>query len=364
VTRLTDLTRLDRIGVPVFAAIRGNPMGEAVSVSTGKGWTADAAELGALAEALERYCAEPRSRLPIARARHAELDGESLAPQTFPVDPNLPPSPDATLEWVRGSRIGGGEPVWIPANAVFFPYEPRPLTAFFAANTNGLAAGETVEDAICHGLLECIERDAYARALLLATLGKGDLTPPLRPTDLGPRLTEISAALAADGFALLFRDVTADTGVPTVLCTISDREVVEDRRVHYGCAARLLGTTAGEDAFLEAVQSRSTDLQGAREDLTDPRDEPPPHRWFVDGDDETHARPPTGEAAANSGASITRLLAGLERVGIHDAAFVELSTETFPLRVVRVVVPALEIWADDPHRRGKRFLQWMSESSS
>ena len=56
ITRLADLTGLDRIGVPVFAAIR--PNSRSVATSQGKGLTADAARAGALMEAVERWHAE------------------------------------------------------------------------------------------------------------------------------------------------------------------------------------------------------------------------------------------------------------------------------------------------------------------
>jgi YcaO-like protein with predicted kinase domain len=44
ITRLADLTGLDRIGVPVFAAIR--PNSRSVATSQGKGLTKDAARAG------------------------------------------------------------------------------------------------------------------------------------------------------------------------------------------------------------------------------------------------------------------------------------------------------------------------------
>ena len=56
VTRVADVTRLDRIGLPCWQAIR--PMGRSLSVHQGKGVTDDDARLGAVLEALEAHCGE------------------------------------------------------------------------------------------------------------------------------------------------------------------------------------------------------------------------------------------------------------------------------------------------------------------
>ena len=56
VTRLADITRLDRLGLPVWQAVR--PAGKALSVHQGKGSSPIAAKVGALCEAIECHCAE------------------------------------------------------------------------------------------------------------------------------------------------------------------------------------------------------------------------------------------------------------------------------------------------------------------
>ena len=56
VTRLADVTRLDRLGLPVWQAVR--PMSRAVSVHQGKGATDADAKVGALLEGVESHAAE------------------------------------------------------------------------------------------------------------------------------------------------------------------------------------------------------------------------------------------------------------------------------------------------------------------
>src|SRR5690606_30183412 len=55
ITRIAELTGLDTLGIPVFAAIR--PMGKSLSTQQGKGLTAEAARISALMESLETFSA-------------------------------------------------------------------------------------------------------------------------------------------------------------------------------------------------------------------------------------------------------------------------------------------------------------------
>src|SRR6185503_3875678 len=56
ITRIAELTGLDTLGIPVFAAIR--PMGRSLSTQQGKGLVPDAARVSALMESLETWTAE------------------------------------------------------------------------------------------------------------------------------------------------------------------------------------------------------------------------------------------------------------------------------------------------------------------
>ena len=58
VTRVTEITHLDRVGIPVFSAIRPTAQDGAVSIYAGKGATTEQAKASAMMEAFERYSAE------------------------------------------------------------------------------------------------------------------------------------------------------------------------------------------------------------------------------------------------------------------------------------------------------------------
>ncbi|MCQ5377173.1 MAG: YcaO-like family protein, partial [Candidatus Methanomethylicia archaeon] len=59
ITRVADITGLDRIGIPIFTSIRPAAATGAVTVYTGKGFTEEEAQVSAIMEGIERFSAEP-----------------------------------------------------------------------------------------------------------------------------------------------------------------------------------------------------------------------------------------------------------------------------------------------------------------
>jgi ribosomal protein S12 methylthiotransferase accessory factor len=62
-------------------------------------------------------------------------------------------------DWVRGEDLVNGEPVYVPASAVYFFRTP----SLHLTSTNGLASGNHPAEASLHALYELIERDAMSR---------------------------------------------------------------------------------------------------------------------------------------------------------------------------------------------------------
>ena len=75
ITRVADITNLDRIGIPVFSSIRPTAQRGAVSVYNGKGATPIEARVSAMMEGIERYSAELHDH-KIIDADYAGLSGD------------------------------------------------------------------------------------------------------------------------------------------------------------------------------------------------------------------------------------------------------------------------------------------------
>jgi ribosomal protein S12 methylthiotransferase accessory factor len=179
ITRLADITDLDRIGIPVFSAIRPSAEGGAISVYNGKGRTKEEAKVSALMEGFERYSAEVRG-FNIVRKGVEEFmaDHNAINPMELILTPasafHLLKQP---VGWVKGIDLNGMEETWVPASAVFHPYVSKHDLALFRTSTNGLASGNNLEEAVLHGLCEVVERDAWSLAEGRRKIN-GDVTVP------------------------------------------------------------------------------------------------------------------------------------------------------------------------------------------
>ena len=72
VTKVADVTDLDRVGIPNFMTVRPHDHGPGISYYNGKGATRDQALAGALMEAVERHAGE-RYNGPMTTTSHYNL---------------------------------------------------------------------------------------------------------------------------------------------------------------------------------------------------------------------------------------------------------------------------------------------------
>ncbi len=183
VTRLADITGLDRIGIPVYSAIVPDSR-DLLSVYNGKGLRPVDAKAGALMEAIERQTAL-KVRLPFIEGAFAELRESKCVLDPKHMNLQLSPdySDDRTYSWCEGLDIVSGQPCYVPSKLAGFMWHDVPHPSpFVLTDTNGLASGNCREEAICHALCELAERDAWTEA----ELGAHHLPRQRRLFALGP----------------------------------------------------------------------------------------------------------------------------------------------------------------------------------
>ena len=351
ITRVADITNLDRIGIPVFSSIR--PMADkgAISVYNGKGATPTEAKVSAMMEGLERYSAELRDR---------ELKIDSFSHLDTALDPSdliLPEGadPDAMIPWISGWDIMNDEEILVPANAVFHPLSAD-YKRLFRTNTSGLASGNVIEEAIFHGLAEVIERDAWA--LVEATRRTGPLICDIEDGQAKGLLDKFAAAEVD----VYLRDITSDIGIPTCAAAADDVRLRDPTLLTTGMGTHTSAVVAVLRALTEVAQSRLTQIHGAREDTTiaDFRKQIGYDRtkrlnkhWFEATDRKRFAEIESFESD-DFLLDINYMLKKLGEAGLDRVVVVDLTREEIGLPVVRVIVPGLEISAVDPERVGKR----------
>jgi ribosomal protein S12 methylthiotransferase accessory factor len=165
VTRVAEISGLDRLGIPVFSAIRPGSQQGAISVYAGKGATPVEARVSVIMESIERYSSEmqPADKKKIKAGTCDEIAAKAtVVPPSSLILPGIL-LPGSKLEWCAGYDLMNKEEVRLPCNAVYHPYTGL-VGRLFRSNTNGLASGNTMEEAIFHGLMEVVERDALSLA--------------------------------------------------------------------------------------------------------------------------------------------------------------------------------------------------------
>src|SRR5438128_5550103 len=114
------------------------------------------------------------------------------------------------MEWSPVWSLRDERFKYLPTSLLYFSY--RDLAADQAtADSNGCAAGNTLEAAIVQGFLELVERDAYAiwwyNRLQRAEVDLAQLDDSY--------IRDLQTQFAANGRRLWVLDVTSDLGIPT-----------------------------------------------------------------------------------------------------------------------------------------------------
>lgn len=169
-----DIGAADRTGLPVVSADHLDPAGVRKG-ACGYGADPDQARVGAYGELAEEVLLARRlAGTGRRRASYAELVRERGRDRVAdPVGLVLPAGADYTperpLEWVPARRLRTGEEVLVPAEfaaacGADLPGAPPPGGWLTTPVTNGLGAGDTLERALSHALLEILQRDGNATA--------------------------------------------------------------------------------------------------------------------------------------------------------------------------------------------------------
>jgi ribosomal protein S12 methylthiotransferase accessory factor len=139
--------------------------------SCGKGLTEEDAMLGAIGEAIERYCAgHPATDL--RRAKFEALDTEALPPEAWVLYsqgqyaregfPFRPYQRTDEIPWTTMRELSSGRAVLAPASLVYLSgVSDQPEDALTMPTSSGCAAGPDAKTALRSALLELIERDAF-----------------------------------------------------------------------------------------------------------------------------------------------------------------------------------------------------------
>lgn len=184
---LSELPGQEKEGITIFKAsfsktpamsqTPGN--NDFLQISLGKGVSMEQSRASALCEAIERYAAQYRGDEPRISACAGDLQFPSILPGELAQfsrkqykgfnEPRNPQGrvdyekyhPDIRLHWTPAWSLTEQAPCYIPFTYCYAntPFDDQVFNRF---NTNGCAAGNTLEEAVLQGFLELVERDATA----------------------------------------------------------------------------------------------------------------------------------------------------------------------------------------------------------
>jgi oxazoline/thiazoline synthase len=384
VTGVVKEIRRDEHGPDFFNSFRAGPnvaarMSDAGSLRAtmriengGKGVTAVHAQASALCEAIERYSGNFRGdelcvrdnlsslgeaavhpnacQLYDARQYEARSEWNSAhGPFQYVCDPF---DEDAVQDWTPAWSLSQRRHRLLPTGMLYFGAPREPGQHFLHADSNGNAAGSSIEDAVLQGLFELIERDAVALWWYNRT------SQPAVDLDAftDPWLDELRGVYADLGREVWALDLTSDFGVP-VVAAVSRRVDRVHEEILFGFGAHLDPRLALRRALTELNQMMPQ-LIAAEPDGRYRCDDPDMVGWLrtatlagepylVPGDAEpamgpaSHGYLPTADLLDD----LTVLQTKVEELGM-EMLVLDQTRPDVELPVVKVIVPGMRhFWA-------------------
>lgn len=397
ITRISDITFLDKLYIPNYSAILPDTE-DSIWVYSGKGPTKMHAIVSALMESIERYFSLPSTfsknfiqgtYLDLSKIYKKVLHPNEVIEAIVPTYNDK----ESIIDYLPGFDLLNNEEILVPAQLVLSKFSAKPpsTNAFLYSHTNGLASGNVLEEAICHALFEVIERDAVSIADLcsssipysileniLKSLRKEydvcliEQIPEDKFVDDSSIYPNVNISEIADEFkpikflvkrfndaniSLLIKDITQkDIGIPTFVAS-SVEWITSD----YGYFAKGYGTHLDSRialirAITELSQTRAANIQGARDDFKKiqyrDKDEIYKRKWEFMSTSSSNTYKNNNKTIRFSEIEtyvkkdirddIKLVLNRLKKAGLKRAIIVDLTNSDIGIPVVRAIVPGLE----------------------
>lgn len=335
ITRVANITGLDNIGINTVVAIR--PNAKSLSNSQGKGLSLPLATASALMESIEIWHGE---NLPAAELLGSYQQLRYLYP-LFPIE-TLQSALFSSrllqldLAWVGATNLVSSAACYLPRS--LFNQDRSQMesnAALFWPTTNGLASGNSLEEASCHALFEVIERDCVMKNTMQNKAKLIDLNhlPSTACENLVGRLQQ-------DHYQLIIHDIRDELDIPCYQALIDDSRDLRNIGVFGGYGCHFSDEIALLRALTEAAQSRLTYIAGARDDIDSHFYQAKQEKIRAHG--QGTYRPDYQNSVPKTMKDCLSLL--VDRLYLHghkDIYVYDLTQKTIGISVVQVIVPGL-----------------------
>ncbi|MCQ2052483.1 MAG: YcaO-related McrA-glycine thioamidation protein [archaeon] len=372
IDQVEDITNIDNLKIPVYSVNRKITAKGTFGNYNGKGVTPDQAKASAIMEAMERYSAELKETDVIAYGTLKKMREADMS-YVEPIDMILPARimnglESSEIAWTECYDILRGENVWVPACAVFYPYYPDGDLQLFRFHTNGLAAGNTIEEAILHAMFEVIERDAWSIAESF-NMTKADVIIDDENSVSGKLLKQFKNA----GVEVNLKNLTTDVEVTTIAASSDDVRTKDPEMLNIGLGTHLDPEIAVIRALTEVAQSRTAhkhglkvnaELQKKTRDMGYENIKKANAMWYRSNKNKIELSKLKNEATPYVLDDIELVLGKVMNVGFDRVIVSDLTRPEIGIPTVRVIIPGMEVSAMDSEREGLRCWGKWSKSNT
>lgn len=358
ITRVAAHEGLGDAKIPVTVAMR--PNARLLSTSQGKGVSRELADISAIMEAIEMHHAERlRPADLVATIADVRASGKRyLDPKRLNTVTRRRSlyAEDEPISWLELTHLRSGELVLAPR--IIFALDGSAkqteiAAKAFSCDSNGLASGNTVEEALVHGLYEMIERHCIHECWY------NQVREPLtrRSVDFdsfhGAHLDDLRHRLDDDDVTITLTSFHTELGIPVFGAQFVAVSPITGKDTPFvGWGAHYVPEVAVSRAITEAIQGRITLIAGSRDDVfpatyQDLELTPPPPKADPVLVASALPRPP---AFTTFSEVLQWTLTTLERHGISDTCYLQHPGE---IPVVSMVSPGLNMDLTLIHHRRK-----------
>jgi ribosomal protein S12 methylthiotransferase accessory factor len=378
VTRVTNVTWLDKIGIPVFAGIRPYASEGSLNVHAGKGIKPDEAKIGAYMESIEFSLVDDvhhSDKIYLMRSKDIIDTYHNLYTLTsFGMRLGEKISPEDEIYCVKGRDMINNIDVMIPAELVYHPFQhPQKKYIYGGTTTNGLCSGNTSLEAIIHGICEILERDVQSfNHIKDRSLKVDGSTEPECIKLLRKKIEDA-------GLILVLRKTLNQFNLPFFSAYVLEQSNNDYISIADGFGLHPVAEIAAVRAVTEAVQSRLSHIHGGRDDIIDRvkhfkkkesgleeqvmsslREKVTHGEIYSKFISETENTPEFNKIEHLYEYLKEKLIAN----NLNGCIHIELSPKDFPFSVQRVIIPNAEYVEPGMKRIGYRFAEAFKKNKS
>lgn len=248
ISRIADLTYLDgSTNLFIYSAMR--PSAKSLTSSMGKGVTVNEAKCSALMESIETFYAEEVKPDITNKTLNQIIVSNELVLNVNNLTTNVSIDEDFPIDWCIGKLLRAQKNILIPH--CFLSLDSNQLmTRLVGQNSDGLASGNSFEEAIIVSFWELNERISLKNEKI--------------PLSIESENFCFYAGNAVETNYFLYQN---DFDIPVVGCQIKNKNPLENSKIFAGYACDSSIYNATKRALFEAIQSKTGIISGLRDDI-------------------------------------------------------------------------------------------------